>query len=70
MLKMQIIQVMTTMSLFATVSLHKTQLSFTLMQLRLRVERIDYSIWLGEQLQLHENKILVKIISIVLEIMF
>jgi hypothetical protein len=39
-------------------------------QLSLRVGRVGCSVWLAAQLQLHENKILVGIIPIALEMMF
>jgi hypothetical protein len=58
---------------FETDLLYKTQLSFinfVMKQLSLRVDRAVYSVWLADQLQLHENEILVKIISYALEMMF
>jgi hypothetical protein len=39
-------------------------------QLRLRVSRVDYSVWLADQLQLHKNEILMKIVPYALETMF
>jgi hypothetical protein len=39
-------------------------------QLRLRIGRVGYFVWLAEQLQLHENEILVGIVHIALETMF
>jgi hypothetical protein len=58
---------------FVTTSLYKIQFSFInciIKQLMLRVDRVDCSVWLAEQLQLHENKILVKIVHIAFEMMF
>jgi hypothetical protein len=39
-------------------------------QLRLRVGKVGCSVWLKEQLQLHENEILVGMVSTALETMF
>jgi hypothetical protein len=39
-------------------------------QLRLRVGTVGCFVWLAEQLQVHENEILVEIIPIALEMMF
>jgi hypothetical protein len=36
----------------------------------LRVDKVDYSVWLANQLQLHKNKILMGIIPYALETMF
>jgi hypothetical protein len=58
---------------FDSTSLNKIQLSFTnfhMNQLRLRVDRVGYFVWLVEQLQLHKNEILVGIISSALKTMF
>jgi hypothetical protein len=58
---------------FGTVLLIKTQfnfINFIIKQLRLIGDRVVYSVWLADQLQLYENKILVKIISITLEMIF
>jgi hypothetical protein len=51
-------------NLFKTAQLHQLQLSFTnftIEQLILRVDEIDDSIWLSDQLQFHENEILMRI---------
>jgi hypothetical protein len=51
-------------NLFETAQLHQLQLSFTnftIEQLILRVDEIDDSIWLSDQLQFHENEILMRI---------
>jgi hypothetical protein len=51
-------------NLFETAQLHQLQLSFTnltIEQLILRVDKIDDSIWLSDQLQFHENEILMRI---------
>jgi hypothetical protein len=61
------------MDLFGIASLIKTQfsfLNFIIKHLRLKIDRVGCSIWLAEQLQLHENEIFVKIVSIALEMMF
>jgi hypothetical protein len=58
---------------FGTASLKKIQCSFTnftMKQLRLRVDKVGCSVWLKEQLQLHENEILVGMVSTALETMF
>jgi hypothetical protein len=52
--------------LFGTPQLHQLQLSFTTEQLSLRVGEVVGSVWLSDQLQLQENKILVGIASYVL----
>jgi hypothetical protein len=45
-------------------------INFVMKQLSLRVDRAVYSVWLADQLQLHENEILVEIISYALKMMF
>jgi hypothetical protein len=39
-------------------------------QFNLRVERVGYSVWLVDQVQLHENEIMMGIIPYTLETMF
>jgi hypothetical protein len=56
--------------MFVTTLLHKTQLNlinFTIKQLSLK---FVYSVLLAEQLQLHKNEILIKIVHNALETMF
>jgi hypothetical protein len=61
------------MDLFGTSQLHNLQLhftNFTTEQLSLNVGKVDDSIWLLDQHQLHENKFLVGITPYTFEIMF